>query len=688
MFPIRNQALACLSRAVILWTVLSIAPLAAAEPRVVENQGLQYRIAPVPTFVDLVAIPERWPADAPGLDDQRWRVWRLDAQVDRRQGRRVRFYDYAYEVISPELVGEAAKFEVSFNPEFEQLIMHSMEVRRNGKWTSRNIESSITLARRESEFERDMATGEASALLLLKDIRAGDLVRTVYSIEGFNPILAGQLVESASFAWGLPVLHRRLRVLFDRDEDIVEMGEGGPPPAKKIRTAEHQEWRYASAPSAAVRDEQVYPVWFNPYPSVILARRQGWADVAQWAAELYPKPAPLPEELQQRIAAWKALDNPELQIAAALQAVQDEVRYFGVEVGENSHRPHEPAEVWERRFGDCKDKARLLSVLLGEMGISARPALVSTQRGKALSNMPAAGALFDHVIVQVEMEGNQLWLDPTQTQQRGSPTAIDNAYLGVALPVDAEVTALVEVERPAGSKNQTRIHEDYQPEPEGSAVMLTVNSRYVGAAAEMQRREVARTGRDVLSERYADYYRRRFGELEVAAPLQVNDNTEDNTLVITEQYRLAQPWSDKSSSSRVLDVYADSVGAYTALPSVQQRVAPLPIAYPLDIDHVVTLNLPKGWEWASNPASETVADSALSLEYSHVQKDRRVEVHSRLRSASEVVNPEQISEHFALRRSMNDALSRRIVVKVPVANAVGDREKKLNSLLRGLLDER
>ena len=55
-----------------------------------------------------------------------------------------------------------------------------------------------------------------------------------------------------------------------------------------------------------------------------------WGDVVAWALPLYPEDDPLPSDLLARIEAWKRLPDPHARLRAALRAVQDDVRYFGV----------------------------------------------------------------------------------------------------------------------------------------------------------------------------------------------------------------------------------------------------------------------------------------------------------------------------------------------------------------------
>jgi transglutaminase-like putative cysteine protease len=201
---------------------------------------------------------------------------------------------------------------------------------------------------------------------------------------------------------------------------------------------------------AAVRNEGSYPNWYFPFPFLQLAPERTWADVVGWALPLYPDPGPLPAELEARLVEWNKIADPAARAFAVLRTVQRDVRYFGTELGENTHRPALPGVTWERRYGDCKDKAFLTATLLRRLGIEAEPALVSLHRGKGLQQLLSSGADFDHVIVRARIAGTSFWLDATLAEQHGSLAANDVHDYGVALPVRAGVDALVPVPRRAG----------------------------------------------------------------------------------------------------------------------------------------------------------------------------------------------------------------------------------------------
>src|SRR5688572_13605973 len=317
-----------------------VAPPAAGAGETVHARGeYSFSVGPVPAFVQPTRLAERWDANAPGHDDQSWRLWLFDEQVDRRGGRDHVYVDYAWQARSSSLLGSAGKFDVTFNPQYQRLVIHDVALRRDGKWMPRLAPERISLARREEDFEKDLADGNVTALVVLEDVRVDDVVRIGYSIIGSNPILAGQLVDANRFAWRGPMLDVGMRVLYDPGVEPLVVRENSPPEAVIRRTPEATEVAVRAHATPAVPDEGSYPVWYQPWPTVKSSVARGWGDVVGWALPLYPKPDPLTPDLEARLAQWSKLADPHARFTAALRAVQDEVRYFGVEMGDNTHQP-------------------------------------------------------------------------------------------------------------------------------------------------------------------------------------------------------------------------------------------------------------------------------------------------------------------------------------------------------------
>lgn len=655
-------------------------PVAAAAQATHARGEFAFGIEAEPAFVERVEVPLAWDPAAPGHDEPRWRYWWYDAQSDRRDGADHQYVEHVFEPRASSVLGEAGRFQVSFNPEYQTLAFHRVELRRDGQWADRLVPARISLARRERGFEQDLADGLVSALVVLDDVRVGDVVRVSYSIKGSNPVLAGQVADWSQLGWRNPVLGNRLRVLYDPGTTPAVHRELTTAEAVVTPRDDGVEVIVASAAMAAVRDEGDYPAWHQPFPQVQVAPARSWADVVAWALPLYPEPPPLPADLEARLREWARIRSPLERLTAVSRAVQDEIRYFGVEMGENTHRPSAPGVTWDRRFGDCKDKSYLLATLLRRLDIQAEPALASIGRGRAVAGFVPSASDFDHVIVRVRLGREVRWVDPTQTYRGGVAGDADLSSYGMVLPLVAGSAAMVDVAPPVADPGGVHVTERYVPSTDPAHVTLEVATVYTGDAADGVRRGAATERREERGQRYADYYRRRFGELDAVSLPVILDDRDSNRITVTEAYLLHDAL-EAEGAARAMDTYAESLDSPSRLPSVMQRKGPLAVSQRGRYRHDIEFHMPEGW--SARFGKEQDAEAAAGLAYRREVEvlDGVAALRYQLDIAGGDVEPDAVRTHVGSLRKVRDGLSARLRFQPPAAQASAERRRRLEALL-------
>ncbi len=86
---------------------------------------------------------------------------------------------------------------------------------------------------------------------------------------------------------------------------------------------------------------------------------------------------------------------------AIAEFVQKDIRYFIIEMGIGGYQPHPAAEIFRNRYGDCKDKATLLSAMLSSVGIHSAIVIVDTRRG--VIDPAAPSIVANHAIGAIEI---------------------------------------------------------------------------------------------------------------------------------------------------------------------------------------------------------------------------------------------------------------------------------------------
>jgi hypothetical protein len=676
MFAPVRAALAAL---VCSFACLSVA--AASDVQRFERGEFAFEHGPPEPFVERVEIAGEWPAEAPGAQGASWRNWLIDEQVDFRGSEPVRFHEHVIETRSETLLANAARFEISFNPAFERLRLHAVEVRRDGTWSDRFNPESVTLARREGEFESDMATGRVSALVLVADVRLGDQIRYAYSVTGENPILRGMTHRAANLSWIDPILHRQVRLHFPSDMELDHRMFGEAAAPEISRTSQGVSLRWVGSALAANPMEEDAPSWHNQQPLMEVAGRRNWQTVSAWARGLYPMDQALPGELEALVEEWQQLPDAQSRAAAALRAVQEDVRYFSVLMGESSHRPTPPAETWQRRYGDCKDKAWLLSVLLTRMGMEAEPALVSSSHGRALDRSLPAASQFDHVIVRAKVEGRVFWLDATRSLQRGPLATRQSSDFGFALPVHSTDEGLVDMASLRDQRALQHVVERFLPAADGRSIRLEIETTLRGTEAERRRHEFRSRELSEISRSYVDYYSRLHGELESAEAIRFEDDPASGEIKVFEAYNLESPWTGSGTGSRILEVYADLLSPFVSLSGPQQRRHPLWRPHPIELRQTTEVIVPEGWTLLSIPHNSEASDESFRYARRARREADRVVLEHSFDSLAEQVAADQARRHFDARRRAMEAMGARLQFNLPTASANSERNQRLRALL-------
>lgn len=141
-----------------------------------------------------------------------------------------------------------------------------------------------------------------------------------------------------------------------------------------------------------------------------------WTDYGKWQFGMLKGrdvlPAATCQELHQLTDGLK--DDRE-KVEAVYEYLRKTTRYVAVLLGVGSLRPAAAAEICSNGYGDCKGLANYMRAMLKEVGIAANYTTISTTNRRLLSDFASVGQM-DHVILQVPLQGDTLWIECTNPQ--------------------------------------------------------------------------------------------------------------------------------------------------------------------------------------------------------------------------------------------------------------------------------
>lgn len=271
LFPPRRRAT--------LWAALLIAlacPAASAKPN--------FTVQPPPVWVQPVAAP----ADADKKEPEGGLRCMLDDRQVRVSSNGSQSYNhFVQQVTTSAAVEQVSQLQLDFEPSYQSLVIHHIHVIRAGQTINALHPSEVKVVQREDELDKQLFNGTLSAVVVLNDVRPGDVIDYAYSVNGDNPVLAGRFADGFSLAHPDTVSLLRVRLLWPAARKLfVRPQQTDVQPSVNEGTDEVEYvWERRDAPGVEYEDST--PAWYNPAPFVQVSEFEMWADVARWAAPLY-----------------------------------------------------------------------------------------------------------------------------------------------------------------------------------------------------------------------------------------------------------------------------------------------------------------------------------------------------------------------------------------------------------------
>jgi hypothetical protein len=316
-------------------------------------------------------------------------------------------------ILQPQAL-EIGNIAIAWNPTAGDARVHKVVIHRRGREIDVLAGTGFEILRREDQLEAAMLDGMLTAVLRVPDLRVGDDLEIAYTVPLHDPTLR------------------------EASHGLLFMGDAPPPGRYRLELS----WEDGQEPHTrltsdlaklAERKGNRIAVRVDNPPTITPPRdappRYAWtrviefSDFADWQSvsrrfhSLFAEASTLaPDSPLREEATAIAASNPDklAQAQAALELVQQQVRYVYVGLNGGNFTPASADVTWERRYGDCKGKTAMLLALLGELGITAEPVLVNNSASTdGYDQRLANPGMFDHVLVRAEIGGKTYWLDGT-----------------------------------------------------------------------------------------------------------------------------------------------------------------------------------------------------------------------------------------------------------------------------------
>jgi len=375
----------------------------------------------------------------------------------------------------------------------------------------------------------------------------------------------------------------------------------------------------------------------NTFPQISMWTLDNWETISGWYAKLISEQMKTDHELieftNKLISDKKSREE---KISAIFDFVAQRIRYVAVLLGPYTHKPHPAYEVFQKRYGDCKDKTTLLLTMLQIAGIEALPALVPSYPEYFDKTMPSLTA-FNHVIAVVPDKKNEgyFWLDATN--ETASFDSVPFFRPAEVFLINADGTYDF-VRTPSIDSNNDFIQTDikYKIEKEGHAE-IEAAYLYSGKAAESIRRfykySPPEERKKFFERRGITVYKLNFGSF---------TDTRKPFIINMSGYlkNLAHKLDDD------LMVLSDIVNfdSYQDITAATERKYPVFLNPSYFSRDNLTYIFPAGFKIRRLPANFFINESFLLREEYYFFKNNTLKISIKHKSNHEIIEPEKIDD--------------------------------------------
>lgn len=489
-------------------------------------------------------------------------------------------------------VQDLGNVEFGFDPATQQLLVHGVSIFRAGNLANHAAESSFELFQREAGLESDILNGAVTALLVLKDLRVGDVLDLEFSIVSDSALLGDHYWFTEIIGSTFPIGRQWLSWVEREGQPLhVEAPAGlGSYQREDSGAGPVRTWSFEHTPVLMLEND--IPVTCRPFPEVSFTTFGNWKEVAgvfldPWSSE----PANRDElDIELDILRRQFADDAVKGIAAAIDLVRHHVRYLGYSPGVFALVPADPAEVWRRRFGDCKEKSRLLCWLLNELGIEADPVLVHTGAGAAIRDLLPSPGVFNHVVVRVRHAGTELWVDPTDVSRRGDVAGWKYLPFHHGLPLVAGSDQLIPIPSEPRGTSGLEVEELVVLDSRTRGGKVIVTHTYRMGDADQLRHVMDSRGRTAIAHYLADLVKQTRPDAAAAGELEVTDDPHANRLTLHCEYLCQELLKPSQDGSRDLFFLIPHAVPPRVTGLSANRKHPLAIQHPVDVIHTIRVN--------------------------------------------------------------------------------------------------
>ncbi len=356
----------------------------------------------------------------------------------------------------------------------------------------------------------------------------------------------------------------------------------------------------------------------------------------------------------------KGLNTDTEKAKAIFNWVQSNINYVAFEDGLGGFIPRGAAGVCAKKYGDCKDMANLLSVMLNHVGIKAYHTWIGT-RDRPYSYHEVPTPIVDnHMITTAIIDGKTIFLDPTDSYVPfGMPSSViqgKEALIGISDTTYKIITVPIQNKEKSKTLIETTIS------LEGKSIKASSKRTMQGYdmvdfVVDAKFKKDDKTQEEYLNNKF-----------EIGNNKTIYSNIKlDNLTTINDTYTTSYDleinnYAKFIGSKIFLNLNLEKPLSKDIIKIKNQRFG-IKIEHKFERDYITTFNIPEGYQLKSIPKNVSNELEAYGYSFTYKKEDDQLIVHQKIYMNTLALENEDFEDYNTFIKSLLKVYKKSIVLE-------------------------
>jgi cellulose synthase operon protein C len=249
---------------------------------------------------------------------------------------------------------------------------------------------------------RQEATSIRRGVIFFPSLQPGSILHVAYRYETSSlSWMQDEFGMNFNFQSKYPSRRARWVLVMPADKNLKILVRGDLVKQQQEKLGDEKAYIWTAENAPMLHREALSPPMRTLRAAVFVSTVPSWEKLARWQNSLIADQFEIDDDVRRKTAQLVAGAKTPLQkIERIYHFVAKDIRYLNHDVGIFGKKPNKAINIFENKFGDCKDKATLMIAMLRATGIRAAYAGIRTfDRGPVFWEVPVAQT--NHIITYI-----------------------------------------------------------------------------------------------------------------------------------------------------------------------------------------------------------------------------------------------------------------------------------------------